>query len=397
MTKPADSQPYLPLQGGGRPAKRVGWGSRDQHRVRRKAGPPPGAFGATLPLAGEGRCGASAGPSAFTSCAALAPGARGRGGLLRPGKTLTLIAGLPPGGGVDGEMRILAQYFSKYIPGHPQILARNMPGAGGIVLGNYMNNTAPADGLTLAMPGRSGFLLSNVVPQKGIGYDLPKFSYIGSAGSAVNALWLSTKLGIASIAELKAHKPDIVIGALTARSENAIAPRVLASYEGWPLKIVTGYAGFSEVLIAVERGEVDGLFTHEGSIANTRPDMIAAGALKPIVQSYQSLPGVPVLADVVANPNSSALLALVTTPSQIGLPLVAPPGIPVARLDILRQSYLRLMEDQDYRAEAERRGLPVGRAVGGAELQALIARSLSAVPEPVVKAYLAFTGLKADE
>jgi tripartite-type tricarboxylate transporter receptor subunit TctC len=313
------------------------------------------------------------------------------------GKSLTIIAGLPPGGGVDGEMRVLAQYFSKYIPGHPLIVARNMPGAGGIVLGNYINSIAAPDGLTLAMPGRSGFLLSNVVPQKGIGYDLTKFSYVGGAGSAVNALWVSAKLGIASIADLKTRKPAITIGALTARSENAIAPRVLAAYEGWPLKIVTGYAGFSEVLIAVERGEVDGLFTHEGSIANTRPDMIAAGTLKPVVQSYQSLPNVPVLADVVTNADARALLALVTTPSQIGLPLIAPPGIPADRLDILRQSYRHLMEDEDYRAEADRRGLPVGRAVGGAELQALVARSLAGVPEPVVKAYLAFTGLKADE
>jgi tripartite-type tricarboxylate transporter receptor subunit TctC len=172
---------------------------------------------------------------------------------------------------------------------------------------------------------------------------------------------------------------------------------VLASYEGWPLKVVTGYAGFSEVLIALERGEVDGLFTHEGSVANTRPDMIASGALKPLVHSAPSLPNVPVLADVVSSPEARALLALVTTPSQIGLPLIAPPGTPADRLDILRQSYMRLMQDEDYRAEAERRGLPVGRAVGGAELQVLVARGLSAVPEPVVKAYLAFTGLKADE
>jgi tripartite-type tricarboxylate transporter receptor subunit TctC len=329
--------------------------------------------------------------------ATLVPASAAEGTDFYAGKTLTIIAGLPPGGGVDGEMRVLAQYFSKYIPGHPAILARNMPGAGGIVLANTINSVTAPDGLTLAMPGRSGFLLSNVVPQKGISYDLTKFAYVGGAGSAVNALWLRAKLGIASVAALKSHTGEIVVGALNARSENAIAPRVLASYEGWPLKIVTGYAGFSEVLIAAERGEVDGLFTHEGSIANSRPDMIAAGTLKPIVQSYQSLPGVPVLADVVASADARALLALVTTPSQIGLPLMGPPGIPAERLDILRQSYMRLMQDEDYRADAERRGLPVGRAVGGAELQALVARSLSGVPEPVVKAYLAFTGLKADE
>jgi len=344
-----------------------------------------------------GAIGASLVGALLSASMMLAPANAAEGSDFYAGKTLTLIAGLPPGGGVDGEMRVLAQHFSKYIPGHPTIVARNMPGAGGIVVGNYINSVAVPDGLTLAMPGRSGFLLSNVVPQKGISYDLNKFSYVGGAGSAVNALWLNRKLGIASIAALKARKPDIVIGALTARSENAIVPRVLANYEGWPLKIVTGYGGFSEVLIAVERGEVDGLFTHEGSIANSRPDMIAAGTLRPLVQSFESQPDVPVLADVVTNPDAKSLLALVTTPSQIGLPLLGPPGIPADRLEILRQSYMRLMADEDYRAEAERRGLPVGRPVSGSELQALIKRGLSSAPEAVVKAYLAFTGLKADD
>src|SRR5246127_153271 len=123
----------------------------------------------------------------LTAGAAVLPGSNGAKAADDPdffaGKILTIIAGLPPGGGVDGEMRVLAQYFSKYIPGHPTIVARNMPGAGGIVLGNYINSIAVADGLTLAMPGRSGFLLSNVVPQKGISYDLNKFSYVGGAGS----------------------------------------------------------------------------------------------------------------------------------------------------------------------------------------------------------------------
>jgi tripartite-type tricarboxylate transporter receptor subunit TctC len=313
------------------------------------------------------------------------------------GKTLTIIAGFPPGGGVDGEMRILAKYFSKYIPGHPAILPRNMQGAGGIILANYLYTSTAPDGLTLGMPGRSGFLLSNVVPQKGISYDLTRFSYVGAAGSAVNALWVSSKTGIQSLADLKAAKKDIVIGALNARSENAVAPKVLAAYEHWPLKVVTGYAGFHEVLIAMERGEVDGLFSHEGSVANSRPDMIASGFVKPIVQSYEAFPNVPVLADVVTNGKTKALLGLVTTPSQIGLPLLGPPGIPADRLDILRTSYMRLMDDKEYRAEADKRGLPVGRAIGGAELRRLIAQRLFGVPEPIVKEYLAFTGIKAKE
>ncbi len=335
---------------------------------------------------------------ALTLVAALsAPGAGQADDDFYAGKTLTIVAGFPPGGGVDGEMRILAKYFSKYIPGHPTVVGKNMQGAGGIILGNHLYSVAAADGLTLGMPGRSGFLLSNVVPQKNISYDLTKFSYVGAAGSAVNALWLSKTTGITSLAELKASKREIVIGALNARSENAVAPKVLASYEHWPLKVVTGYGGFHEVLIAMERGEVDGLFSHEGSVANSRPDMITSGFVKPLVQSYDFYPNVPLLSDVVTDDKTRALLALVTTPSQIGLPLLGPPVIPADRLDILRKSYLRLMDDKEYREEADRRGLPVGRAIGGDALQKLIAQKLFGVPEPVVREYLAFTGIKARE
>jgi tripartite-type tricarboxylate transporter receptor subunit TctC len=271
-----------------------------------------------------------------------------------------------------------------------------MPGAGGIVLANHLYKSAAADGLTLGMPGRSGFLLSNVAPQPGISYDLTRFSYVGGAGSAANALWLHRRTGIHSLEELKRARKEIVIGALNARSENAIAPRVLAHYEGWPLKVVVGYPGFNDVLIALERGEVDGLFSHEGSVANSRPDLIAGGALKPILQSFDAFPGVPVIADIISDPNARALLALVTAPSQIGLPLLGPPGIARERLEILRMAFQRLMQDQEYRAEADRRGLPVGRALSGSELQALIEKSLAYVPDRVIKEYMAYAGIKAE-
>lgn len=312
------------------------------------------------------------------------------------GKTLTVIAGFPPGGGVDGEMRVLTKHLAKYIPGRPAIVARNMPGAGGIVLANHLYNSAAADGLTLGMPGRSGFLLSNVVPQAGISYDLTRFAYVGSAGSAANALWLHRRTGVTTLAELKRVKKDLVIGALHARSENAIAPRVLASYEGWPLKVVTGYPGFNETVIALERGEIDGLFSHEGSLANSRADLIASGAVKAIVQSHDAFPGVPTLSDVVVDANARALLGLVTAPNQIGLPLLGPPGVPPERLDVLRASYMRLMEDKDYRAEADKRGLPVGRALAGDELHKLIVQRLSHVSDRVAKEYMAFAGIKAE-
>src|SRR5260221_10047653 len=107
------------------------------------------------------------------------------------GKTLSIVAGFPPGGGVDGEMRVLTRYFAKYIPGNPVIVSRNMQGAGGIILANHLYNVAAPDGLTLGMPGRSGFLLSNVVPQKGIYYDLARFSYIGGGRSTAPRIFVT--------------------------------------------------------------------------------------------------------------------------------------------------------------------------------------------------------------
>src|SRR5215510_6122087 len=103
------------------------------------------------------------------------------------GRTLTVIAGFPPGGGVDGEMRVLTRYFAKYIAANPLIVSRNMQGAGGIILANHPYSVAAADGLTLGMRGRSDFLLSNVVPQKGSTCDLTKVSYVGGAGGPANA------------------------------------------------------------------------------------------------------------------------------------------------------------------------------------------------------------------
>lgn len=307
------------------------------------------------------------------------------------GKSITLFAGFPPGGGVDGEMRIVAQHFARYIPGNPTIVAKNMPGAGGIILANHLYNNTEADGLTIGMPGRSGFLLSNIVKAKGVNFDLAKFSYIGAAGSTNSILWLRAETGIATVKDIKSAKKEIVLGAWSSRSQNAIVPKVLSQYEGWPFKVVHGYPGTSEVVIALERGEIDGMYSHEGSIHNTRPDLISSGKLKPIVQTFEDLPNVPVLSDVITNPKERALLSMLNTPARIGLPVLGPPSIPQDRLEVLRKSYAQMANGKAYQQEAEKRGLPAGRPLGGVELQKLVTTALSSVPDEVLQEYLSYT------
>ena len=98
-------------------------------------------------------------------------------------KTITLFAGQPPGGGIDSEMRLVAQFYGKHIPGGPGIVPRNMPGAGGLILGNHLFSVARPDGLTLGMPGRSGFVLAPIISAADTKYDLRKFPWIGSSAS----------------------------------------------------------------------------------------------------------------------------------------------------------------------------------------------------------------------
>ena len=307
------------------------------------------------------------------------------------GRTITLFAGFPPGGGVDGEMRVVARYYAKFIPGNPTIVAKNMQGAGGIILANHLYNNTEADGLTIGMPGRSGFLLSKIVKEKGVNFDLAKFAYIGSAGSTNSILWLRREAGIGTVEDLKKAKKEIIIGAWSARSQNAVVPKILNQYEGWPFKVVHGYPGTNEVVIALERGEIDGLYSHEGSIQNTRPDLITSGRIKAVIQTFEEMPNVPVLDTLVTNEKEKALLTLMNTPSRIGLPVLAPPGIPADRLEVLRKSYGQLVKDKEYREEAEKRGLPVGSALAGAELQKLVVQHLSFVSDDVLQEYLAFT------
>jgi tripartite-type tricarboxylate transporter receptor subunit TctC len=307
------------------------------------------------------------------------------------GKTITIYVGFSPGGGADGEARVVARYLSRFIPGNPIVAIKNMPGAGGIVLANYLYKNVEPDGLTLAMPARSGFLLSNVVKDPNVLYDLTKFSCIGGAGSTNSILWLRKDSGVTNVAELKAAKKDIVVGAWSARAQNAIVPKVLRQYEGWPFKVVHGYPGTNDVVLAIERREIDGMYSHAGSIQNLRPEMIANGELIPVVQTFEELPNVPTIESLITDPKEKALLGLLSAPSRIGLPFLGPPGIPAARLEILRKSYALMVKDKEYMAEAEKRGLPVGEPISGEELRKLIAEKLSSVPDDVLKEYLSFT------
>jgi len=299
------------------------------------------------------------------------------------GKTITLIAGQPPGGGIDSEMRLVALFLGKFIPGEPKLLPMNMQGAGGIILGNYLYSVAKPDGLTLGMPGRTGFALAPIISAADTKYDLRRFTWIGSSASSNFVLWMRRAANVKSFDDLRNARRQIVIAGSGSTTANSVMPEVLARYEKLPLRVVRGYPGINDAVLAVERGEADGVLCQKASL---RADLIASGAVVPVFQVMAFEPGVPLLDDLISDQKEKALLDLLSAPQRLGLPVIAPPGLPVDVTSVLRQSYLKMVADKGYQDEAVKRGLDIGKPNTGEEL-AEFAAKLTAFPAETVEEY----------
>jgi tripartite-type tricarboxylate transporter receptor subunit TctC len=305
------------------------------------------------------------------------------------GKTITLYAGIPPGGGLDSEMRLVAQFFGKHLPSNPDITPMNMPGATGVVLANYLTNVSKPDGLTLGMPGRNGFLLARITGDKNAKYDLSKFIWIGSSGATNEILWLRKDIHIGSLDQLRKVTKPLVIGGLASSSSSVIVPMILAKYEGLPVRAVSGYPGMSEAALALERGEIDGIFTPAGSF---RPELISSGAIVPVLQSSPTEPNLPTVDSLISSEQERALMRLVLAPDYVGAGLLAPPGTPSEVTGILRKAYTEMVNTAEYQAAAAERGIDVLKPNAGEALQSYVTANLSSVSPDTLKEYLSIVG-----
>jgi tripartite-type tricarboxylate transporter receptor subunit TctC len=296
------------------------------------------------------------------------------------GKTLTLIVGFAPGGGVDTQARTIARHLVRFIPGQPGMIVQNMEGAAGALATNYLNQRVVPDGLTISTPGRSWFV-EGVVRGPAIGFDPAKFTYIGSAGGSNSVAYVRTATGIKSLADLKSARQTVTFGSLASTTPTAMVPLMLAGL-GMPIKVVLGYVSTARVLVALEQGEIDAVFTVSDSFAR-RQDLIANRIVVPIFQSKPVVPDLLVVRDVLP-PEQGPLLTLVMGTDNFGLPLVGPPGIPAEQTETLRRAFVDMVADKDYQADAVKADLPVGAPLEGAQLAAMINElATSATPETI--------------
>jgi tripartite-type tricarboxylate transporter receptor subunit TctC len=301
------------------------------------------------------------------------------------GKTVALVVGSSTGGGYDTMTRAIARFIGKHIPGNPTVVVRNMPGAGGITALNYIYNTAERDGTVLALV-QNNTPLEPLFGTRQARYDATKLNWLGTPSFEVAMVLLWHTVPVNSVAELKARETHV--GASGANSTPAFFARLLNATLGTKMKIVNGYPGQNEALLAMERGELDGYpSVFESALTSTRPEWLAQKLAKAIVQygpeRLPQLADVPFAPDLLTEPDDKLLMQAGFAPLALGRPLVMPPEAPPERVAAIRQALADTFADPEFLAEGARMGLAVNAPRTGAQLQDVIARAYQSPPRIV--------------
>jgi tripartite-type tricarboxylate transporter receptor subunit TctC len=266
-------------------------------------------------------------------------------------KTMRIVVGFAPGGGFDRMARMMAAYLPKYIPGHPTIFVENMPGAGSFIAANYLYNIAKPDGLTIGIFVR-GLPFGELYKLDGVKFETAKFSWIGSAAVESTVLTIKADSPYKTFNDLLKSKSPIFLGITSATDVGNTFPMILKEYLGLNPKMVT-YIGRAEIMLAVERKEVDGGASTYSSIKQ----YIDRGLIRPLIRGRVSEPGVenlPVDESLTTDSKAKAIMAMRSAPDRMGRPFVAPPGTPKDTMKILRNAFAAVAKDPALRAEARK-------------------------------------------
>jgi tripartite-type tricarboxylate transporter receptor subunit TctC len=298
------------------------------------------------------------------------------------GKTLRLVVASDAGGGYDSYARTFAQYLRRHIPGEPTIIVQNMPGAAGITAANWLYAIAPKDGLTILLHQR-GIPFHPYFGEKAARFVPTEFQWIGSfnAEIGVTSIWHTAK--VKTMAD--AFKETVLLGG-SGPNDSETYPFLMNNTIGTKFRIVSGYKSNNSTLLAVERGEVEGISGSWSSLKASRPQWIKDKQVNLIVQvartKHPDLLDVPLVYDYVKEPEHRTMWDVMTAIAMLGRPLSTPPGVPAERVATLRDAFAATMKDPDYRAEMEKSGREL-TPTSGEEMQRMM-QEVAAVPQPTL-------------
>lgn len=313
------------------------------------------------------------------------------------GKTVTLAVAAAPGGMADSVARGFAHVFAGHIPGTPEIVVQNMPGAGGLLGGSWIMNKAAKDGTEIA------FLLGNVITTPLVTgktqFDPREVTFLGALDSDdyPYALYAFDTSRVQSADDLTTA--PMIVGSTSFTNYNRVFPAMLNEYAGLKLDIVSGYKGSGEVYLAMERGEVEGWVEGTQTLRNPigpSGEYIAEGRMKPLLllanAPDQRHPDLPVALDLIDDPEQKAVATFLFDSSAVGRPLVVPEEVPQERVALLRQAVQDALNDPELaRYLKESAGIASTELQSAEEIEAMI-DGFYATPDNVLDKVRGFMG-----
>lgn len=301
------------------------------------------------------------------------------------GKTVDLLIGYSAGGGYDTYARTLSRHIGKHIPGNPNIVVKNVPGAGSLVLMNQMANTLEKDGTVFGTVSR-GLAFEPLFGNDQARFDPTETNWLGSLNNETSLCVASSDADVKTWEDLRSEK--LVVGATGSGGDSNVFPRVLADVLDFNFDVIAGYPGSNDIVLALERGEVEGLCSWSYSSGKEkRQQMIDAGDLNVLFQmslkKHPELPDVPLVTDFAETQKQREVLRLLFARQTMGRPFVTPAGVPEERVAILRKAMADTAKDPEFLAEAEKQGLGID-FVSGEEIQEIVTEAYQ-YPDDVVQ------------
>ena len=290
-------------------------------------------------------------------------------------KTINMVVGFTPGGGYDAYARQLARFMPEHIPGKPNMIVQNMPGAGSMTAVRALDVTQPKDG-TVMVIFNPGLILQSMVQPDKVPVDFRKYSFVGVVTPDFRVCYGFGPKGVKSWDEMMARK-EFILGGTGKGSGNYVNGATLREVFNAPVKQILGFPGSNEQRLALERGELDG---DCGSFNSIPPGWVREGKVHPFVrftrEKEADMPeSARFIEDFAKTPEQKELLSVLNAGDEVGRPFIVSRDIPAERLAILRKAFDSLMKDAAFRAEMTKQMLPV-YPINGPDSEQLLARML---------------------
>ena len=324
-----------------------------------------------------------AGGAIFSLLLLTTPVAAQPGGDTFAAKSVAMIIGFGPGGGYDLWGRTVGRHIGRHLPGAPTVTPQNMPGAGSYAAASYIFNIAPKDGSVLGIIARDA-ALGPLSGATGARFDPTRLSWIGTPTKETNVCVAYHTSQVKSVLDL--YDKQLIVGDTGPGTGTRSYPKALNELLGMKFKLVGGFPASSDVFLAMERGEVEGICESLDSIKIRRPDWIPTRKISILFQGgaepNPELDGVPFVLDLALTGEQRQAIEFLYAGQGIGRPFVAPPDLPPDRLKMLRDAFKATMTDPAFVAEAQKSKLDL-EPEDGEHLAVLIAK-IYATPKPIV-------------